>query len=328
MVSNKEFLKYNQQMKLLRDKKGIYCKGSFDKSILCRAGYFNLVNGYKDPFVSGRDCEDNRIYISGTDIKELYSLKQFDFELRMLLFKYIVMIEEDVRTLAAHRFDECNLNSKYSWFDVAAYDPKSNAQDIVKTISKAYMDVSNSNQEYVKFYMDEHKVIPTWIMIKVIKFSTFIDFLKLSKPEVKNSICLLYGMIDEENKNKKYQHKILISSLHLMRVIRNICAHNERLYAYKRSDGRVLTPYFDMMSTGYMKVRDQKIIDLIVFMKYYLPNEEYMYLIEEIKSLLSKLKDKVNPVAFDRVRGSLGIKDLDHIEKLLLNPKNIEYNKF
>ena len=48
---SKKYLTYNQQMKHLRDAKHISCGGSPDKEILCRNGYFNLVNGYKTPFI-------------------------------------------------------------------------------------------------------------------------------------------------------------------------------------------------------------------------------------------------------------------------------------
>lgn len=59
MDGDKDFLTYNQQMKHLRCDKNISCKGTEDKTILCRSGYFNLVNGYKNPFVCGVDEETN-----------------------------------------------------------------------------------------------------------------------------------------------------------------------------------------------------------------------------------------------------------------------------
>ena len=55
MGTDKDFLTYNQQMKKLRNKKNIVCERSKDKSILVRIGYFNLINGYKTPFVCGID---------------------------------------------------------------------------------------------------------------------------------------------------------------------------------------------------------------------------------------------------------------------------------
>lgn len=47
---DKKILTYNRQMKKLRDDKHIQCEGSYDKKILIRSGYFNLINGYKNPY--------------------------------------------------------------------------------------------------------------------------------------------------------------------------------------------------------------------------------------------------------------------------------------
>ena len=75
MNDDKLFLTYNQQMRKLRNDKHITCNGSAHKMILVRAGYFNIVNGYKTPFVSGQDAQGNHCYISGTSISELQAVK-------------------------------------------------------------------------------------------------------------------------------------------------------------------------------------------------------------------------------------------------------------
>ena len=75
MSNDKYFLTYNQQMRKLRNDKRIICNGSTHKRILVRAGYFNIVNGYKNPFISGQDKQGNHFYISGTSINQLQSVK-------------------------------------------------------------------------------------------------------------------------------------------------------------------------------------------------------------------------------------------------------------
>lgn len=59
MSDDKFFLTYNQQKRKLRNNKHILCNGSNHKKILIRAGYFNIVNGYKNPFISGQDSQGN-----------------------------------------------------------------------------------------------------------------------------------------------------------------------------------------------------------------------------------------------------------------------------
>lgn len=332
MNNDKCFLTYNQQMKKLRNDKKITCQGSSDKRILVRAGYFNLVNGYKNPFVSGIDANGNHTYIAYTSINQLQAVKRFDEQLRSFLLKYITQIEEETRTLTGYKFDEYNNNGNTPWYDINAYSPNISLQNKMNVIYEAYRDLSNSRLDYVKFYMDNHKKIPTWIMLKVVNFSTFIDIVNSSPRDVSHSLCKLYGLEDE---NGRPNVKLLIGSLHWMRKVRNSCAHNERVYCisrsqdrYKRS-GRILEKYFHMLSPGYSRNLNQRIFDLLVYFKYYLPGSEYKQFINELKVMLANLQSKIHPHAFEYVRGQMGIKSLSDLDLLLgFSKDEINYNKF
>lgn len=192
MINNdKEFLTYNQQMKKLRNDKQIICNGSPHKTILIRSGYFNLINGYKEPFTCGTNQAGEHIYLPNTQMNHLYELKKFDDALRIFLLKYITQIEEEVRTLTGYKLDQCNNNGKIPWYDANAYSPSCRLQFKMNAISSAYSELSSSKQDYVKYYMENHNSIPTWIMIKVINFSTFINILRNCKTDVTHSICSL-----------------------------------------------------------------------------------------------------------------------------------------
>lgn len=252
--------------------------------------------------------------------------------MRILLLKYITQVEEEVRTLTGYKFDQCNNDGKIQWFDTAAYSPNSRMQSRMSAISSAYSELSKSHLEYVKFYMDNHTSIPTWIMIKVINFSTFIDILYNSKTNVKHSICRLYDMVDDTG---HYDVKLLIGSLHWLRKVRNSCAHNERIYCIKQSqdrranNGRILERYFRALRPSYSRESDKRIMDLLVYMKYYLPDKEYINMISEIQEMLEILKNAITPNAFDNIRGQMGIKNLLDLEELKNLPKTkIQYNKF
>ena len=332
MSDDKFFLTYNQQMRKLRNNKHILCNGSNHKKILIRAGYFNIVNGYKNPFISGQDSQGNHSYISGTSISQLQSVKKFDDQLRSFLLRYITQVEEETRTLSGYKFDECNDHGTIPWYDTNAYSPNKSLQDKMSVISKAYNELSKSQLDYVKFYMKNHKQIPTWIMIKVVNFSTFIDIIRVSKTDVSHSLCRLYGL---EDSNGHPNVKLLVGSLHWMRKIRNSCAHNERIYCLTREQdtrshsGRILEQYFRTLGRSYTRDPNQRIFDLIVYFKYYLPKSEYKQLISELKTMLSDLQERIHPHAFEFVRGQMGIKNLADLDALVHFPKDeIEYNKF
>ena len=323
--NEKVFLTYNQQMKYLRDNKFIACRGTNDKTILCRKGYFNLINGYKTPFTCGKDADGHYKYYNNTSIAHFYALKEFDDELRFLLFKYLSKVEEEIRTFAAYKFDEMNMKPKAAWYEVSAYNPSCDVSRIIELISKAYSEISRSRQDYVKHHVDNHKLIPTWVLVKFISFATFIDFIDYGKVEIKRSLCELYSIKNTRGVN---DYKLLLSSLNWMRNVRNMCAHNERVYDCIRKNGRIIEAYFNEMPNSYKQQHDQRVFDLLVYMKYYLASDEYEIMIQEIKRLLLKLSGKLQGNAFNNVRANLGIKDINHLDKLLENKKSIAYHKF
>lgn len=168
---DKPFKTYNQQMKYLRETKNIECSGSQHKSILITCGYFNLINGYKTPFIIRTDSSGNHQYIGGTTIDHFKAVKDFDDELRYIILKYITHCEEEIRTLAGHKFDYLNNDGETTWFQIESFNPDISAQNKIKVIAKCFTEIDKSKQPYVQHYLNEHSSVPTWIFTKVINFS-------------------------------------------------------------------------------------------------------------------------------------------------------------
>ncbi len=148
MHDDKLFLTYNQQMKRLRNEKNIICEGSNHKRVLMRTGYFNLVNGYKSPFVNSTDASGKHSYIPGTSVSQFQAVKRFDDDLRSFLLKYISQLEEELKTLTGYQFDFCNEKGRIPWYDISAYDPSKSLQQRMATISKAYEEMGQKEQKW------------------------------------------------------------------------------------------------------------------------------------------------------------------------------------
>lgn len=229
--------------------------------------------------------------------------------------------------------NELEINMNDPWYETNAYSSSATLQSKMNTISSAYSELSKSRSEYVQFYMKNHEQIPTWIMIKVVNFSTFIDVLHNSKTNVTHAICKLYSMYDDNNLPNV---KLLIGSLHLLRRVRNSCAHNERVYCIHQTQarnnsasGRILDPYYTQLPTSYSRCTEKNIFDILVYFKYFLPTEEFTPMIIELKNMLIELQNTLQTNAFDNVRGQMGIKNLNVLDALITLPKSkIEYHKF
>lgn len=229
--------------------------------------------------------------------------------------------------------NELEINMNDPWYETNAYSSSATLQSKMNTISSAYSELSKSRSEYVQFYMKNHEQIPTWIMIKVVNFSTFIDVLHNSKTNVTHAICKLYSMYDDNNLPNV---KLLIGSLHWLRRVRNSCAHNERVYCIHQTQarnnsasGRILDPYYTQLPTSYSRCNEKNIFDILVYFKYFLPTEEFTPMIIELKNMLIELQNTLQTNAFDNVRGQMGIKNLNVLDALIALPKSkIEYHKF
>ena len=229
--------------------------------------------------------------------------------------------------------NELEINMNDPWYETNAYSSSATLQSKMNTISSAYSELSKSRSEYVQFYMKNHEQIPTWIMIKVVNFSTFIDVLHNSKTNVTHAICKLYSMYDDNNLPNV---KLLIGSLHWLRRVRNSCAHNERVYCIHQTQarnnsasGRILDPYYTQLPTSYSRCTEKNIFDILVYFKYFLPTEEFTPMIIELKNMLIELQNTLQTNAFDNVRGQMGIKNLNVLDALIALPKpKIEYHKF
>lgn len=229
--------------------------------------------------------------------------------------------------------NELEINMNDPWYETNAYSSSATLQSKMNTISSAYSELSKSRSEYVQFYMKNHEQIPTWIMIKVVNFSTFIDVLHNSKTNVTNAICKLYSMYDDNNLPNV---KLLIGSLHWLRRVRNSCAHNERVYCIHQTQarnnsasGRILDPYYTQLPTSYSRCTEKNIFDILVYFKYFLPTEEFTPMIIKLKNMLIELQNTLQTNAFDNVRGQMGIKNLNVLDALIALPKSkIQYHKF
>ena len=75
---------------------------SFAKKVLQHEGYYNLINGYSKLFLASTIPDDR--YKNGTTMEEIFALYDFDRKLRNIMFKYILSVETNIKSLIAYYF--------------------------------------------------------------------------------------------------------------------------------------------------------------------------------------------------------------------------------
>ena len=92
-MNKKEFRTLDEQVDILKGKGLIINDPEKVKDILLRENYF-FINGYRQMFYNS-----NRKFIQGTTFEELYSTFLFDRNLRNELFKNILVLENNVKSI-------------------------------------------------------------------------------------------------------------------------------------------------------------------------------------------------------------------------------------
>lgn len=236
--------------------------------------YYSIINTYKNVFKN-----TNNEYKKNVSFVEIFSLFEFDKNLRSIFLKYSLEIEMILKSLLAE-----TISSRYGTQD---YLKKENFDDTVNeiiitesiNIIEEEIKKQNGKHEAVTHYVNEYGFIPPFVLTKILTLG------ELSR---------LYAMLkqpDRQNisKNFKLSDKVLKQIIINMTMIRNICAHNDRLFSF-HSKFRISFKYIE-------KNYNEKSVNIYMVMKCMeclLPKEkkkEFVKLIyNEIKILDSKLK--------------------------------------
>ena len=94
-MKTKTFKTLDEQIDILISKGLVFDDIDNAKSILLRENYFFL-SGYRHVFLN----PDNKTFIEGTKFRELYAMFSFDRQLRNIIFKNILIVENNLKSIA------------------------------------------------------------------------------------------------------------------------------------------------------------------------------------------------------------------------------------
>ncbi|MCB4993385.1 Abi family protein [Streptococcus mutans] len=244
----KEHKTFNQQLTILRGRGMVVPTNGQPKRFLEQENYYNVINGYKDLFLR-KDANNRPVipeeYLVNTHFDELKNLFLFDRELRMLFLKYLLIFENSLKTTVAHTFTQ-EYPKKNAYLDISNFvddAPKKVLQQI-SILTKTIHDKVDKTGA-VKHYIEEHGEVPLWVLVNFLTIGNIAYFYNILTDSMKNKIAKFYG--DKYNKQCKDNIKSLklsnqdfSSGLKAVNLIRNICAHDERLYNVNLKNVRMI----------------------------------------------------------------------------------------
>ena len=158
-MKSKTFKTLDEQIDILTNKGLIVEDVLATKTILLRENYFFL-SGYRHLFM---DPSDNKRYLEGTTFNELYAMFLFDRQVRNIIFKNILIVENNLKSILAYIMSKNHGFKENNYLNVNNFvkDPKKNRQinDLIRKM-KRQISVNGKQHTATAHYLINYGYIP------------------------------------------------------------------------------------------------------------------------------------------------------------------------
>lgn len=295
MERTKQFKTYREQIEILKSK-GLVCDDNSIK-ILERNNYYFLINRYKDCFIIPNSKPN--VFRKNTHFNEIVALYNFDNDLRSITLKYIIKIENTLKSIISHEFSKL-YGYGYLQRDNFTFDPKNTTSEILeKRIKNLFNSIKSTiaqgkrSHRYIKYYSDNYSQIPLWVVINDLSLGLTIKFYKLLKDQDKENISQKFGI----------SFKDFESYLDILSHFRNLAAHNQRMFDAQSNYPTTFTPYHQKLNitncSNYMA--------LLIALKILLLKEDFISLTQELNTILIELDNLVYSIPNEPIIKKMGL---------------------
>lgn len=166
--------------------------------------------------------------------KLIFSIYCFDRDLRLLVLRTLQLIENTLRAQFIDYF-ATTYNDPFSYLDYWNF-PNMDVEYHQSKIRKIHSDAEKSDAEFLVHYRTKYsqeKYLPVWMALEIISFGSLVYLCKGSEAGFKKRLEGVFDM----------PYQILDSWWVPLRVLRNHCAHHERIWDRKFSRPRLKRPF-------------------------------------------------------------------------------------
>lgn len=258
---------------------------------------------------------DPEEYIDGAHFNELKSLFLFDRELRFLFLEYILIFENNIKTVLAHEFSKQyrNANSYLEIKNYVEHEPKTVLKQISMLVKTIHDKVDQAGA--IKHYIEEHEAVPLWVLVNYLTLGNISHLYGILKDKDKNRIARFFSNKYNTNavgSNIRIASEDLIGALKIFNFIRNKCAHDERLYNSNFRNVRVASFY---QYFGLADTRNDRLFVAIVYFKVLLNYDVFQAFYTRLQALFNKYEKSFYSVSFEAILNMMGI-DIEELQKL------------
>lgn len=298
-MANKVFKNLDEQIEILKDKGLIINDIEYAKGILLRENYF-FIMGYRHIFLKH---DTTRKFKDGTTFEELYSLFVFDRMFRNIIFKNILIVENNYKSIFSYTLSKNYGYKEKNYLDSKNFDNDKLKQrqinDLVRKVKRQFR-VNGKNHGATSHYMENYGYIPLWIGIKVISFGLMSEMFSILKMEDKVQIASVYNITPEE----------MEIYLPILANYRNLCAHEDIVFDHFTQRMIPDNLYHNLLNidktNGEYVYGKNDIFALIIILKRLLTNVDFKMMMNEINYEFDKLCGKIKTISIDDVIDRMG----------------------
>lgn len=309
MGMDKVFKTIDEQVDILRSKGLVINDENYTKVTLLRENYFFL-NGYRHVFMI---YGNEKKFIPGTTFDELYSLFQFDRQFRNIIFKNILIVENNYKSIFSYNISKNYGYKEQDYLNPRNFDKSKHKQinDLIRKM-KRQIRINGRQHEATSHYINNYGYVPLWVGVKVLSFGIMSELFSILKEEDKRSISDIYGIDSDSFSNY----------LSILSNYRNLCAHEDILFNHYTQKSIKDTKYHSLLGIGKV---DNEYVDgkndifaLIIILKNMLTKDDFKMMMNEIIYEIDILSSKLKSIKIDRILTEMGFSE---------NYKNIMYEE-
>ncbi len=295
----KTFKTLDEQLKILQSKGLIISDPDETKDILLRENYF-FVSGYRLLFM---ESVTNKLFLPGTTFEELYAVFQFDRHIRNIIFKNLLIIENNIKSITAY-----NLSGKYGIHEDEYLNPKNfvndrkrkkQVDDLLRKM-KRQIRINGGQHQATIHYIEKYGYVPLWIAVKVLSFGIVSELYQILKPEDQINIAKDFH-VDRDQ---------LLVYFPILANFRNLCAHEDILYEHKAQRNIEDTKYHELLEIP--KINDEYIYGkndlfaVVIILKQLLRRDDFFLFMSEFEYEIQILADRLKTISIEKVLDRMG----------------------
>lgn len=297
---DKKFKTIEEQLEILKSKGLIIEDEQETKEILLRENYF-FINGYR---ILLMNSYSDKTFVVGATFRELYSIFLFDRYFRNILFKNLMILENQLKSVISYQ-----LSKKYGHHDKDYLNPKNfttdkdkirRVKDLIDKM-KRQVRINGSHHMATMHYMNNYGYIPLWVLVKVLSFGIVCELYSILKYEDQLEIAEIFGLTVQQLEN----------FLPILANYRNLCAHEDVVYEHRTEKSILSTKYHEQLAIPRMDDEyiygKNDIFSVFIMLKHLLRPDDFRMMMREIEYEIEQLDGKIDSIPIEKIMDRMGI---------------------